>query len=93
MSMKSLLENYKVEGFWNSEFGLDIIEKFDLFSVENSELVRIDGDEGLLILDKALSNVIYFLNVANDEISDLYSTNDFCEAKEIYEEIFEAYKK
>lgn len=56
----------------SSELLLELSEHYELNNLTNISLIEIDGEEGVLVLDKALGYEIYFINSNSFELSKLY---------------------
>lgn len=67
----------------------EFLEHYELNELINACAVNIEGEDGVIVLDKALSYEIYFVNVNSYEISKLFWTLDEKEALQKYNEFEE----
>lgn len=86
--VENLIKNLKNKKFSDLETQLiaDFVEHYELNELVNACAVNIEGEDGVIVLDKALSYEIYFVNVNSYEISKLFWTLDEKEALEKYNE-------
>lgn len=96
--MNSLIENFfnniKHTNFNNLDphSAIDLADYYDLNELSHISFVNFDGEEGILILEKALCYSIYFIDEESQEISKLYWSLYENDALKKYEEIEKSFR-
>lgn len=87
--VENLIKNLKTAKFGNLDNRLltEFSEHYELNNPINISFVEIDGEEGVLVLDKALSYEIFFINSNSFEFSKLYWTLEETDALGKYNEM------
>lgn len=93
--VENLIKNLKIKNFRDLDSSIvgDFAEHYELNELMNVAIVDIEGEEGVLVLDKALCYEIYFININSYEISKLYWSLDENEASIKYKEMEDCCKK
>lgn len=92
--VENLIENLKKKNFNDLTPNLieNFIEHYELNELLNVIIVDIEGEQGVLVLDKALSYEIYFINISSFELSKLYWSLNENNALIKYQELEDCYK-
>jgi len=87
--VENLIKNLKHKNFGELDSNLigDFTDHYELNELLNVCIIDIEGEEGVLVLDKALGYEIYFININSYEMSKLYWSLDEKDAFSKYKEM------
>ena len=87
--VENVISNLKKSNLLDSSLIGELTDHYELNNLTNVSIREIDGEEGIIVLDKALGYEIFFINTNSYEMSKLYWTLDESEARVKYKEMQE----
>lgn len=91
--VERVISNLKNSNLLDSSLIGELTDHYELNNLTNVSIMSIDGEEGILVLDKALGYEIFFINTNSYEISKLYWSLNEAEAIVKYKEMQECCDK